>query len=113
MLDGEGDEVNTRTVSLSLVTKLMEPYTVSVWRLVTSLVTVGWRLVRLSEAELSDFSIREDTGDTESLSGRASVGDMIVSSVFVDCDGVTDTDPAMMAELSLTLRTRSGNKESC
>ena len=110
MLDGEGDEVNTRTVSLSLVTKLMEPYTVSVWRLVTSLVTVGWRLVRLSEAELSDFSIRDDT--RESLSGRASVGDMIISSVFVDCDGVTDTDPAMMAELSLTLRTRSGNKES-
>ena len=107
MLDGEGDVVNTRTVSLSLVTKLMEPYTVSVLRLVTSLVTVG-----LSEAELSDFPIRDDTRDTESLSVLASVGDMIVSSVFVDSDGVTDTDPAMMAELSLTLRTRSGNKES-
>lgn len=108
MLDEEGEVVNTRTVSLSLVTKLMEPYTVSVLRL----VTVGWRLVRLSEAELSDFSLRDDARDTESLSGGASVGDMIVSSVFVDSDGVTDTEPAMMAELSLTLRTRSGNKES-
>ena len=105
MLDGEGDVVNTRTVSLSLVTKLMEPYTVSVLRLVTA-------LVRLAEAELSDFSIRDDTRDTESLYGLASVGDMIVFSVFVDSDGVTDTDPAMMAELSLTLTTRSGNKES-
>ena len=47
----EGEVVNTRTVSLSLVTKLMEPYTVSVLRLVTA-------LVRLSEAELSDFPIR-------------------------------------------------------
>ena len=55
----------------------------------------------------SDFSIGDDTGDTES-----SVGAVIISPVFRDSDGVTDTDPRVLAELSLTLGTRSGNKES-
>ena len=37
----EGEVVNTRTVSLSLVTRLTEPYTVSVMMLVTLLDTLG------------------------------------------------------------------------
>ena len=106
MLEEEGEVVNTRTVSLSLVTRLMEPYTVSVKRLVTSLEMLGLR--RLLEA--SDFLISDNVG--EAGSGRATDGDMIVSAVLRDPDGVTDTDPAMMAELSLTLVSRSGNKES-
>ena len=92
--------VNTRTVSLSLVTRLMEPYTVSVKRLVTSLDMLGL-------LEASDFLIRGKVAETGS--GLATDGDMIV---LKDPDGVTDTDPGMMAELSLTLVSRSGNKES-
>ena len=73
MLEEEGEVVNTRTVSLSLVTRLMEPYTVSVKRLVTSLL--GWRLRRLLEA--SDFFIGDNVA--EAGSGLATDGDMIVS----------------------------------
>ena len=51
VLDEEGEVVNTRTVSLSLVTRLIEPYTVSVRSEVTSLDTVGWRLLTLLEKE--------------------------------------------------------------
>ena len=103
MLEEEGEVVNTRTVSLSLVTRLMEPYTVSVKRLVTSLDMLGL-------LEASDFLIRGKVAETGS--GLATDGDMIVSAVLRDPDGVTDTDPGMMAELSLTLVSRSGNKES-
>ena len=105
VLDTEEVElVNTRTVSLSLVTRLTEPYTVSVTMLVTSLDTLGWRLMSLLEAELSDLLIRDNVGDIGS--GSVTDGDMIVSTVL------KDPDPGMMVELSLTLRSKSGNKGS-
>ena len=75
VLEEEGELVNTRTVSLSLVTRLMEPYTVSVMRLVTLLDMLGWRLRRLLEA--SDFFIGDNVA--EAGSGLATDGDMIVS----------------------------------
>ena len=104
MLDTEeGEVVNTRTVSLSLVTRLTEPYTVSVTMLITSLDTLGWRLMTSLE-ELSVLLIRDNVGDTGS--GSVTDGDMIVSTVL------KDLDPGLMVELSLTPRSRSGNKGS-
>ena len=102
MLDTEeGELVNTRTVSLSLVTRLTEPYTVSVTMLITSLDM----LVTLLETGLSDLLIRDNVGDTGS--GLVTDGDMMIVSTVLK-----DPDPGMMVELSLTPRSKSGNKGS-
>ena len=101
----EGELVNTRTVSLSLVTRLTEPYTVSVMMLrVTSLDTLGWRLMTSLE-DLSVLLIRDNVGDTGS--GLVTDGDMMIVSTVLK-----DPDPGMMVELSLTPRSKSGNKGS-
>ena len=72
-------EVNTRTVSRSLVTRLTEPYTVSVLRLVTWSDTLGLMLtLDNSESDSSTGDVRE----TVSWPRRYKRRDLSKSAIF-------------------------------